>query len=827
MSIFEIRNMTLPNHARAVVIGGGIAGCSTAFHLAEMGWRDVVLLERNTLTSGSTWHAAGDIIPLRLSSDLTRFVRRSIDLYQALSRETGQDIGWKQCGILNCLPSEGRRIEQARYAAFARSLGADAAIIGPREIEAIQPFIRTDDLLGGMYSKDAYRVNPVDVTQAIAKAARMRGVTIRENTRVTGFDVVERNGLREVRTVDTSDGRIQCDTVVIACGAWSRDVGRMAGISLPLHAVCHSYMITNRIKGVTDRLPITRDPDSFLYSREEVGGFLIGFFEPNAKPLTPEQLPDHLSFANLPEDWDHLGPWIERAIHRFPSLDKAGIKLLFTGPESFTPDGQFMIGPAPGMRGMHVLTGFNSAGIMLSGGAGEALAEWIVNGEPTFDVSHLDVRRFPQMMGNRSWVAERTTELPSWLVSVPWPRREHQSARGLRASPLYDRLAGQGARFGQVAGWERANFFNPERLALDETPTFGRPGWLDLAGAEHAAVRCAVGVSDRSQMAKLLVEGADAETVLQELCANDVGVPVGKVVYTAMLNRNGGFESDFTVTRLAATRFLLVTGANQGGRDSDILRRHAGDRRVTVTDVTGAYVGLAVNGPRARELLARIVDGDMSNAAFPYMTAQELWIGPTLAWALRLSYAGELGWELFVPTESALPVYHAIRNAGSDLGLRDVGAYAADSLRLEKGYLAWGRDISNRETPIEAGLGFAVRFAKATPFVGRDALLRQRDEGVRQRLITLVVDGADAFPIGGEPIWRDGRIVGRTTSAGYGHTVGGTVALGIVRNGGDVVDMAFISDGRYEIEFADRRLAARLSIRAPYDPTSAHQRGVT
>jgi 4-methylaminobutanoate oxidase (formaldehyde-forming) len=667
-------------------------------------------------------------------------------------------------------------------------------------------------------------VNPADVTQAIAKAARARGVTICENTRVTGFDVVERSGLREVRAVNTSAGRIRCDTVVIACGAWSNDVGRMAGISIPLHAVCHGYLITNRIEGVTDRLPITRDPDSYIYSREEVGGLLIGFFEPNAKPLPREQLPDELSYANLPEDWDHLGPYIERAVHRFPPLEEAGIKLLFTGPEAFTPDGLFMIGPAPGMRGIYVLTGFNSAGIMLSGGAGEALAEWIIDGEPTFDISHLDLRRYPRMMGNAKWVAERVTELPSWVVGVPWPRREHQTARRLRATPLYDRLAERGARFGQVAGWERANFFNPDRVVIDETPTYGRPGWLDLAGAEHRAVRTAVGISDRSQMAKLLVEGVDAELLLQELCGNDIGVPVGRVVYTAMLNRNGGFESDFTVTRLADTRFLVVTGANEGGRDGDILRRCAADRRVSVTDVTGAYVGLAVNGPRSRDLLAQIVDGDMSNSAFPYMTAREVWIGPTVAWALRLSYAGELGWELIVPTESALPVYQAIWDAGANLGLRDIGAYAADSLRLEKGYLAWGRDISNRETPIEAGLGFAVRFAKTTPFVGRDALLRQRDEGVRQRVVMLVVDGAESFPVGNEPIWRDGRIVGRTTSAGYGHTVGGTVAIGIVGNGGEVVDDAYLADGRYEIECAERRLPARISLRPPYDPAGARQR---
>jgi sarcosine dehydrogenase len=817
--------MTLPKHARAVVIGGGIAGCSTAFHLAEMGWRDIVLIERNTLTSGTTWHAAGDVVPIRPSPELTRFVRRSIELYPQLSRETEQDIGWKHCGVMTCLPSEGRRIDQSRLAAYARSLGADVSIISRDEISAIQPFIRTDDLSGAMYTKDAYRVNPADVTQAIAKGARARGVTIRENTRVTGFDIVERDGFREVRAVETTSGRIQCETVVIACGAWSRDVGRMAGIAIPLHAVCHSYLITNRIDGVTARLPITRDPDSYIYSREEVGGFLIGFFEPKAKPLSRAQLPDELSFANLPEDWDHLGPHVERAIHRYPPLEEAGIKLLFTGPESFTPDGLFMIGPAPGMRGTYVLTGFNSSGIALSGGAGQALAEWIIDGEPTFDVSHLDVRRYPRMMANTRWVAERTTELPSWLFGVPWPRREHQAARRLRTSALYERIASRGARFGQVAGWERANWFNPRGVDVDESPTYGRPGWLDLARGEHEAVRSAVGISDRTQMAKLMVEGPDAESLLQTACANDVGRPAGSVVYTAMLNRNGGFESDFTVTRLGETRFLVVTGANEGGRDADILRRMAVDRRASVTDVTSAFVGLAVNGPRSRDLLQGLSDDDLSDQAFPYMTAREIGIGPATAWAMRLSYAGELGWEIYLPAENATAAYDAIHEAGADLGLRDVGAYALDSLRLEKGYLAWGRDISNRETPIEAGLGFAVRFSKAVPFIGRDALLRQRDEGVRQRLITLIVDGDSAFPVGNEPIWRDGAVVGRTTSAGYGHSVNGTIAIGIVRNGGGVVDETFLATGRYEIEFADRKLPARVSPRAPYDPDGLRLRG--
>ena len=817
--------MTPPEHARAVVIGGGVAGCSVAYRLAELGWTDVVLIERNTVSSGTTWHAAGDVNVVRGSLEATRIVRDSVELYRSASAETGQDIGFKHCGLISLAQSADRMTDYRRQMALFRSVGGEADVVAPEEVARLNPFVRNDDVLGALHAPEAYRVNPADVAQAVSKAARRRGVAILENTRVTGIETRRAGRMREIAAVDTDRGRIACETAVLAGGAWSRDVGRLAGVSVPLHAVEHSYLITNAIDGVDDRLPISRDPDAYIYSREEVGGFLIGFFEPDAKPLSRAQLPDDFSFASLPEDWDHLEPHIAAAVNRYPALETAGIKLLFTGPESFTPDGAFLLGPAPDVRGLFALAGMNSSGIAMSGGAARVLAEWIDGGEPTIDVTAFDMRRFPPLLGNAAWLAERARELPSRLFEVNLPRREHGRGRNLRLSPLHGRLAAAGARFGQVAGWERPNWFAPGGRDADDAPTYGRPGWFDAVAGEHRAAREAVALFERSPMAKILVEGADAEDLLETVCANDLSGPDGRLVYTAMLNANGGFEADLTVTRLGGDRFLVVTGANEGVRDHDRIARHAGDRRVSIADVTSAFAGLALTGPAARELLSRVTEDDVSDEAFPYLAAREIWVGPGRAWALRVSYAGELGWELFIPTESAAAVHDAIAAAGDGLGLVHAGAYAANTLRLEKGFRAWGHDLTPVDTPLEAGLGFAARLDKRTPFIGRDALLRQRDDGVRKRLAVFTMDEAGLWPVVHEPVRRDGEVVGHLTSSGYGYSVGKMVGMGFVRNGGDPVGGEFIDSGAWDVEIAGERIPAQASLTAPYDPTGARMRG--
>ena len=818
--------MAFPTQARAVVIGGGIAGCSTAYHLAEMGWKDVVVIERNTVSSGTTWHAAGDVNIIRGSLEPMQIIRNSVKLYTSASEETGQDIGFKHCGLISLATSEARLTDYRRQIALFRSIGGEADVVPPEQVAQLNPFVRNDDILGALHVPEAYRVNPADVAQAVSKAARNRGVTIFENTRITGIETQRAGPMREITAVETDQGRIACETVVLAGGAWSRDIGRLAGVSVPLHAVEHSYLITNKIEGVDDRLPISRDPDAYIYSREEVGGFLIGFFEPGAKPLSKEQLPDEFSFASLPEDWDHLEPHIAKAINRYPALESTGVKLLFTGPESFTPDGAFLMGPAPDVRGLYALTGMNSSGIAMSGGAAKALAEWIDSGEPTIDVTGFDIRRFPRPLGNTAWLRERMKELPSWLFEVNLPRREHKYARNLRLSPFHTRFETAGAQFGQAAGWERPNWFAPTGQGIDSPLTFKRPGWFDAVAEEHKAARESVALFERTPMAKILVEGPDAEGLLQKVCANDVSGADGRLIYTAMLNSKGGFESDVTITRLAGDRFLIITGANEGVRDQDHLARHAAESdRVTIIDVTSAYAGLALSGPKARDLLSRVSESDLSDDAFPYLSAQEIWVGRGLAWALRVSYAGELGWELFIPTEAAAAIYDSIVEAGADFGLTHAGTYASNTLRMEKGFRAWGHDITQVETPLEAGLGFAVSFDKEVPFIGRDALLRQRDEGVRQRLVMFTMDEAEIWPVVREPIRRDGEVVGHLTSAGYGYSVGKMVAMGFVRNGGDPVDADFVNSGSYDIDIAGDRIPAEASLAAPYDPKGARARG--
>jgi 4-methylaminobutanoate oxidase (formaldehyde-forming) len=623
--------------------------------------------------------------------------------------------------------------------------------------------------------------------------------------------------------VRTDRGDIACEVVVNCAGMWAREVGRLAGVNVPLHAAEHFYIVTEPLVGVPRDLPVLRDTDGYIYVRDEVGGLLMGGFEPAAKPWGMDGIPADFKFSLLPEDWEHFRLLLEQACVRIPALETAPVRRHVNGPESFTPDNRYMLGEAPELRNFFVAAGFNSVGIASAAGAGRALAEWIAGGEPGIDLWDVDIRRFMPFQGNARYLRERTTEVVGLLYAMHWPFRQPETARGVRRSVLHDRLTAGGAVFGVVAGWERPNWFATAGVEPRYAYTYGRPNWFACAAAEHRAVREAVGLFDQSSLTKLLLQGPDATSTLQRLCANDVDVPAGRIVYTQMLNRRGGIECDLTVTRLAGDAYLVITIAAAATHDADWIRRGIGDARVTLTDVTSAFTVLGVMGPRARDLLARLTGADLSSAAFPFGTAREIELGCATARAGRITYVGELGWELYVPAEFAMGVYEAVVAAGQDLGLRHAGYHAMDSLRLERGYRSWGHDIGGEDTPLQAGLGFAVAFKK-DGFVGREALLRQRDRPLPRRLVMFTLEDPSPLLLGDEPIWRDGALVGRITSGAYGHTLGRSVGMGYVSHA-DGVDAAYLRAGRWELEIATERFAATARLEPPYDPTSARVRG--
>jgi len=710
---------SIPSHARAVIVGGGIVGCSVAYHLTKLGWRDIVLLERRDLSCGTTWHAAGLVGQLRSSHNLTRLASYGAVLYEQLEAETGQATGFRRSGSISVARTKERLIELKRGASMAKCFGVEVEVISPGDAGRLWPLMRTDDLAGAVWIPRDGRTNPIDTTLALAKGARKGGATLVENVTVTGIH--RQNGA--ATGVSTDHGDIACDAVVNCAGMWGRELGRMAGVNVPLHASEHFYIVTEPMAGVTRELPVLRDTDGGIYVREEVGGLLMGGFESVAKPWGMHGLPKDFAFSLLPEDWEHFRVLMEQAIVRIPALETAPVRRHVNGPESFTPDNRYMLGEAPELRNFFVAAGFNSVGIASAAGAGKALAEWIVGGEPSMDLWDVDIRRFMPFQGNARYLYERTTEVVGLLYAMHWPFRQPASARGVRRSVLHDRLAARGAVFGVVAGWERANWFATAGVEPRYVYTYGRQNWFPCAAAEHRAVREGVGLFDQSSLAKFRLQGPDATAVLQRLCANDVDLPPGRIVYTQMLNARGGIECDLTVTRLADDAYLVVTIAAAATHDADWIRRGIGAARVTLTDVTSAFTVLGVMGPRSRELLSRLTDADLSNAAFPFGTARAIEVGHAMARATRITYVGELGWELYVPAEFALGVYEAVIAAGEDLGLRHAGYHAMDSLRMEKGYRSWGHDIGGEDTPLEAGLGFAVALEK-DGFVGREALLR-------------------------------------------------------------------------------------------------------
>ena len=814
-------DISLPGHARVVIIGGGVIGCSVAYHLTRHGWRDVVLLEQGRLTCGTTWHAAGLVGQLRAHQNMTRLMQMSVDLYQRLEAETGQATGWKQCGSIIVARTPERVTLFRRIVSAARAQGLECHLMSVAEAADKYPIMRTDDLLGAIWLPLDGKVNPADVTQALARGARVGGARILEQTRVTAIH--QKDG--RATGVATTRGDIAAEIVVNCAGQWAKQVGRMCGVAVPLHSAEHMYVVTGRIDGVHPDLPVMRDPDGYIYVKEEVGGLLVGGFEPVAKPWAMDGIPESFEFGMLPDDWDQFQILMENALIRLPALERAEIKTFMNGPESFTPDNNFIMGEAPELRNFFVAAGFNSIGIASGGGAGHALAEWIVSGEPPLDLWPVDIRRFARFHDNDPLLKDRVSEVLGLHYVMPWPNRELESARPLRRSPLYDRLAARNALFGSKMGWERPNFFAPAKADLRLDYSFGRQNWFPFAAAEHKAARERVALFDLTSFSKLLVQGRDAEAVLQRLCANDVAVPVGTTVYTGLLNARGTYESDLTVARLAQDRFLLVTGTAQATRDADWIRRKTpDDAHAVLTDVTSAYAVIAVMGPRSRALLARLTRAPLDNAAFPFGAIRQIGLGIATVNAARRTYVGELGWELYVPTEFAAGVYESLMDAGADLGVQDAGYYAIESLRLEKAYRAWGRELTPDYNPFEAGLSFAVKLGKCD-FIGRDAMIAARAKPPARRLLSYVATSPD-MPLahGGELILRNGEPVGEVTSAAHGYSVGALVALGYAATGGLPVDDAWLG-ARFELDIAGDLVPVRASLKAPYDPGGERLKG--
>lgn len=806
---------SLPSHARVVVIGGGVIGCSIAYHLARLGWSDVILLERKQLTSGTTWHAAGLLTTLRDTETQTRLAKYTQDLYRRLEAETGQATGLISCGSIQLAKTGDKAHEMRRGVNMAQSFGVEAHEISPAEVKAMWPLADVSDLIAAFHFPHDARANPTDVTQALAKGARRGGVQIFEHVKVTGILTHASVAVG----VETDGGPIRAEIVVNCAGMWARDVGRLAGVNVPLQAAEHYYLISEPVAGVHPLLPILRDPGNSAYIREEAGKLMVGLFEPVAAPWGIDGIPEEFSFGDIPPDWDRMYPVIEQAMTRVPALLDTGIKLLFCGPESFTPDHNYLMGEAPYLKNFFVAAGFNSLGILSGGGVGHVMAEWIVNGRPPLDVWSVNLRRLHAWQGNRRYLIDRTRESLGIGYQDHWPFRQWTTARGVKKSILHDRLAAVGACFGESAGWERPNWY----AAPGDTPKYvyswQRQNWFAHNAVEHAAVRERVGIFDQTSFAKLLVQGRDAAAVLNRIATANVDVTTGRCVYTQFLNEAGGIEADLTVTRLAADRFLVVTAAfTQTHVDAWIRNHIPAEAFCIVTDVTDAYVMLNVQGPASRDLLQSLSPDDFSASGFPFATCREVHIGYQSLLALRLTYVGERGWELYIPTSFALPVYDAIVAAGDTHGLRHCGYHALNSLRIEKAYRDWSHDIGPDDTPLDAGLGFTCAWDKGGGFIGREALLAQRQRGIqKRRLVQFALEDSAALLYHNEPIYRDGERIGLVTSAMFGHTLGASIALGYLSCATGVSD-DFITSGRYEIAIAERRVPARVSLAPMYDP---------
>jgi glycine cleavage system aminomethyltransferase T/glycine/D-amino acid oxidase-like deaminating enzyme len=815
--------MQLPDRARVVIIGGGVIGASVAYHLTTLGWTDVLLLEQGRLSGGTTWHAAGLVGQVRACEAVTRLVQYSTGLYERLAAETGRDTGFRRCGGLTVARTADRMTALRRTAAAAQAYGIDCDVLSSRQAAQRYPLMRADDLAGAIWLPGDGRADPVDLCAALATGARQRGAVIAERVRVTG--ITSRDG--RVAGVRTDSGDVEAEVVVNCAGQWAKQVGALAGVAVPLHSAEHFYAVTEPVGGVHRDLPVLRDPDGWTYVKEETGGLVVGGFEPHAKPWSdPDALPHPFEFQLLGEDWDHFAVLMDSAVHRLPVLAAAGIRKLYNGPESFTPDNQFILGEAPELAGFFVAAGFNSVGIASAGGAGLALARWITEGAPDGDLTTVDIRRFAPFHANTRWLRARVGEVLGLHYAIGWPNRELESARPFRRSPVHHLLAQANACFGSKMGWERPNFFAPagQRPVIDYS--WGQQNWQPWSSAEQHAARQRVAVFDQTSFAKIEVSGPDAEAALQWLCTNDVAVPPGRVVYTGMLNERGCYESDLTVTRLTATGYLLVASAACAQRDADHIRRQMPPRsRVTVTDVTSASAVFGVMGPAAADLLRRLTKADLDDSMFPFGMSKSLDLGYATVRATRITYVGELGWELYVPAEFAVGVYADLMAAGADLGVANAGYYAIESLRLEKGYRAFGRELSPDYGPVDAGLLFACKLAGDTGFLGRAAVEKARADGPRRRLVSVVLSDPGAMLWGGELLVRDGRPAGQLTSGAFGATLGAAVGLGYLRDpSGGVVTRELIRSGRYQVDVGGQLVSATVSLRPPFDPAGTRIR---
>ena len=804
----------LPKSAKTIIIGGGIVGCSTAYHLAKMGI-ETVLLERKKLTSGSTFHAAGLVGQLRSNANITQLLGYSVDLYNRIEEETGLGTGWKMNGGLRLACNEERWTEVKRQATTAHSFGLQMDLLTPKEAQDLWPLMNVDDVVGAAFMPTDGQANPSDITQALAKGARMAGTQIFEDTKV--LDIEMEGG--EIRAVITEHGRIACEKIVLCAGLWTRDFAKRFGVNVPLVAMEHQFMVTEPIAGVPKNLPTLRDPDRLTYYKEEVGGLVMGGYEANPIPWNTNGVPKGFHFTLLDSNFDHFEQLMELSLERVPALETAGIKTLTNGPESFTPDGNFIIGEAPELKNFFVGAGFNAFGIAAGGGAGMALAEWVAKGEPPFDLWSADIRRFGRPHFDTDWVRTRTVEAYGKHYTMDWPFEENLSGRPCRKSPLYDILESQGACFGEKLGWERPNWFADE--SLGETPkdeySFGRQNWFDAVGREHRAVRENAAIFDQTSFAKFSLKGPDAAAALNWIAANNVDRPIGSLIYTQMLNNKGGIECDLTVARVARDEFYIVTGTGFATHDFDWISSNIPKGlNCQLFDITSSNAVLSLMGPRARDILQQVTRDDVSNEGFAFGSIKTIGIAGCPVQALRVTYVGELGWELHLPVEYASTVYDALMKAGKAHGLINAGYRAIESCRLEKGYRAWGSDIGADHTPLESGLGWAMKLKTNIPFKGREAIISQKQAGVKKRMAGFSVDDPNVILLGRETIYRNGERVGWLTSGGFGYTINKSIGYGYIRNG-DGVSIDYVKSGNYELEVATKRIPCQVHLRPLYD----------
>ena len=814
----------LPERARVVVVGGGVIGCSVAYHLAHMGWKDVVLLERDRLTSGTTWHAAGLMVTFGSTSETSTEMRKyTRDLYARLEAETGVATGFNPVGFIEVACDPDRLIEYRRVSAFNRHCGVDVHEISAAQVKDLFPLAHTDDILAGFYVKEDGKANPVDVTMALAKGARLQGATVLERVPVTGF--LQRRGA--VAGVQTPYGDIEAEYVVNCAGMWARQLAARAGVNVPLQSAEHYYLLTERIPGLSPDWPVLEDPASYGYFREEVGGMMLGLFEPVCAPWKVGGVPEDFSFGDLAPDWDRMGPYIETAMRRVPVLLETGVKKLFCGPESFTPDLQPVVGEAPELKNYFVAAGLNSIGILTGGGLGRVMAHWIVTGRPDVDVTGFNIDRLHTYQANPEYRRTRTVESLGMVYQCHYPTRSMLTARGAKLSPVHARLAARGAFFRDVSGWEGADWYAPPGVQPTvERLSWGRQEWFPYWQAEHEAARAGVIVMDMSFMAKFLVQGRDAGRVLEHISANHVDGPAGRITYTQWLNAGGTLEADLTVTKLDDERFWVVASDTAHRHVLTWMRRHIpDDAHAFVTDVTSGHAQINVQGPRSRELMQSVTTCDLSDAAFPFRCAREIDVGFARALCVRITYLGELGYELYIPAEQATHVYDRLVAAGERVGLRHAGLKALASLRMEKGYRDYGHDIDNTDSVLEAGLGFAVDLKKPGGFIGRETVLAKKAAGpLHRRLVQVLLKDPEPLLFHAEVVRRDGRALGYVRAASYGFTLGGAVGLAMI-DAGEPIDQAYLDRGRWEVDVAGTRYPAIASLRPLYDPDNLRVKG--